>query len=93
MEDWEMEVLVPAFTETKGFLEKVCGLEYPDRDMFFAILLMDEDKINNTLNMYDLLERPYPDWLRAFINAHDEKVGRDMMIEDAIGTYLTLGEF
>ena len=88
-----MEVLMNVFTETRGFLDVLYKLEYPNREMFLAIFVGDEDKINNTLNIYDLLERSYPAWLRAYIDAHDEEIGREMMIETAIGDYLTLGEF
>jgi hypothetical protein len=88
-----METLNTTFTEIKSFLEKVSRLPYPDRTMFIAILIRDEDTINVTLNLYDILGKSYPDWVNAFVNAHEFEVSRDMAIEDAIGTYLTLGEF
>jgi hypothetical protein len=81
------------FTEMKSFLEKVSRLPYPEMNMFVALLTRNEDEINNMLNMFDVLEKPYPDWVNAFVNAHEFEIGRSMAIEDAIGTYLTLGEF
>jgi hypothetical protein len=88
-----METLTTTFTETKSFLEKISRLPYPEMNMFVAILTRNEDEINNMLNMFDILEKPYPDWVNAFVNAHDLEIGRDEAIEDAISTYLTLGEF
>ena len=80
------------FEEMKTFLEKISRLSYPDRAMFIAILIRDEDAINNTLNLYDLLEKNYPSWVWAFVNAHDFEIGRVEAIEDILGDYLTLGE-
>jgi hypothetical protein len=87
-----METLNTTFTEMKSFLEKVSRLPYPDRTMFVSILIRDEDTINVTLNLYDILERSYPSWLHAFVNAHEFEVGREEAIEDILGDYLTLGE-
>lgn len=87
-----METPNTNFTEIKVFLEKISRMSYPDRTMFIAILIRDEDMINITLNLYDLLEKTYPDWLNAFVNSHEFEMGRTMAIEDAIGDYLTLGE-
>ena len=81
------------FEEMKSFLEKASRLPYPEMNMFFAIVTRNEDEINNMLNMFDILGKPYPDWVNAFNNAHEFEMSRTMSLEDAIGTYLTLGEF
>ena len=81
------------FEEMKSFLEKASRLPYPEMNMFFAIVTRNEDEINNMLNMFDILEKPYPEWVMAFVGKHDLEVGRDEAIEVAISTYLTLGGF
>ena len=88
-----METISTFFTETKGFLEKVSCLNYPDKEMFIALLFRDEAGADSLLDMYDILEKLYPDWVNAFVNSSDFETGRMMAIEDAIGTYLTIGEF
>ena len=88
-----METISTFFTEMKGFLEKVSYLNYPDKEMFIALLFRDDAGADSLLDMYDVMEKPYPDWVNLFVNSNDFEFGRGKAIDDILGDYLDNGEF
>jgi hypothetical protein len=87
-----MEIKNEVFIKMMGFLEKLSGMKYPDADMFRSLLFGDFAKVDSLLDMYDILEEPYPSWVRAYLNSHDDGIGRSEAIEDIVSNYLTMGE-
>jgi hypothetical protein len=76
----------------KELLEAISKLGYPERDVFLSLLFRDEAKVEHLLDMFDLLEKPYPDWVRAYTNSSDFETGRSEAIDCLIGDFSVLGE-
>lgn len=73
----------------RKFLEYLSELEYLDRTMFIAILCSDKDKYNEYLGLYEILDKPIPDFVRACENATTFEFGRSVALDDLVGSFLT----